>query len=194
MNDIEGTGPKPTALMRVSVWMARLGGALIFLMAFPITIDVITRKIFSISFLESYEISTYIFAIAVPLGFGYALFAGSHIRIDVVFARLKGGSRALLDILGLVLLTGVVCVFSWQAVRTAYESFKMGARSNSTLGTPLALPQSLWAAGLTLFALVCVVVTIRIIILAVRRRYDEAEAMTNGRQIAPLEVRTESEN
>lgn len=188
MNDIEGTGPKPTALMRVSVWMARLGGALIFLMAFPITIDVITRKIFSISFLESYEISTYIFAIAVPLGFGYALFAGSHIRIDVVFARLKGGSRALLDILGLVLLTGVVCVFSWQAVRTAYESFKMGARSNSTLGTPLALPQSLWAAGLTLFALVCVVVTIRVIILAVRRRYDEAEAMTNGRQIAPLEV------
>lgn len=193
MNDIEGTGPKPTALMRVSVWMARLGGALIFLMAFPITIDVITRKIFSISFLESYEISTYIFAIAVPLGFGYALFAGSHIRIDVVFARLKGGSRALLDILGLVLLTGVVCVFSWQAVRTAYESFKMGARSNSTLGTPLALPQSLWAAGLTLFALVCVVVTIRVIILAVRRRYDEAEAITNGRQIAPLEVQ-ESEN
>jgi len=193
MNGPEDMIAKPTMLMRISIWMAHLGGALIFLMAFPITIDVVTRKIFNISFLESYEISTYIFAIAVPLGFGYALFAGAHIRIDVVFARLKGGSRAALDILGLLLLTGVVCVFSWQALRTAYESFKMGARSNSTLGTPLALPQSLWAAGLALFALICLVVTIRVIILAARQRYDAAEALTNGKQIAPLEVRTESE-
>lgn len=180
---------RPSLLMRLSVWMARLGGALIFLMAFPITIDVITRKLFSVSVLESYEISTYIFAIAVPLGYGYALFAGSHIRIDVLFARLRGRTRALFDLFGLALLTGVVAIFAWQAVRTAVESFKMGARSNSTLGAPLALPQFLWAAGLVTFALICLAVSIRVAVLVLKRRYQEAESLTSGSAVAPLEMR-----
>lgn len=180
---------RPPILMRLSVWMARIGGGLIFLMAFPITIDVITRKLFSVSVLESYEISTYIFAIAVPLGYGYALFAGSHIRIDVLFARLRGRTRALFDLFGLALLTGVVAIFAWQAVRTAVESFKMGARSNSTLGAPLALPQFLWAAGLAVFALICLAVSIRVALLIVKRRYQEAEALTSGSAVAPLEMR-----
>lgn len=180
---------RPPILMRLSVWMARIGGGLIFLMAFPITIDVITRKLFSVSVLESYEISTYIFAIAVPLGYGYALFAGSHIRIDVLFARLRGRTRALFDLFGLVLLTGVVTIFAWQAVRTALESFKMGARSNSTLGAPLALPQFLWAAGLAVFALICLAVSIRVAVLVLKRRYQEAESLTSGSAVAPLEMR-----
>ncbi len=180
----------PTLLMRISIWMARIGGGLIFLMAFPITIDVITRKLFSISVLESYEISTYIFAIAVPMGYGYALFAGSHIRIDIVFARLRGRTRALFDLFGLVLLTGVACVFAWQAIRTAFESFEMGARSNSTLGAPLAVPQFLWAGGLWLFGVICFAVTIRVVLLILRGRYDEAEALTSGSAVAPLEMRS----
>lgn len=180
---------RPPILMRLSVWMARIGGGLIFLMAFPITIDVITRKLFSVSVLESYEISTYIFAIAVPLGYGYALFAGSHIRIDVLFARLRGRTRALFDLFGLVLLAGVVTIFAWQAVRTALESFKMGARSNSTLGAPLALPQFLWAAGLVTFALICLAVSIRVAVLVLKRRYQEAESLTSGSAVAPLEMR-----
>lgn len=194
MNDSNQLSAPPTWLMRVSVLTARIGGALIFLMAFPITIDVVTRKLFNIAFLESYEISTYIFAVAVPLGYGYALFAGAHIRIDVVFARLRGLQRAALDILGMVLLTGVVTVFSWQAARTAYESFRMGARSNSTLGTPLAMPQSLWAAGLCFFALICLVVTFRITYLTLRGRYDEADNLTNGKTIGPLEQRDAGED
>ena len=186
----DGIANPPTLLMRISIWMARIGGGLIFLMAFPITIDVITRKLFSVSLLESYEISTYIFAIAVPLGYGYALFAGSHIRIDVVFARLRGRVRALLDLFGLVLLTGVVCVFAWQALRTAAESFEMGARSNSTLGAPLAVPQFLWAAGLCLFGLVCMVVVIRVALLILRKKYEQAESLTSGSAVAPLETRS----
>ncbi len=35
MNGPEDMIAKPTMLMRISIWMARLGGALIFLMAFP---------------------------------------------------------------------------------------------------------------------------------------------------------------
>ncbi|MCW5749996.1 MAG: TRAP transporter small permease subunit [Alphaproteobacteria bacterium] len=180
----------PSWVMRMSLWLGRIGGGLVFLMAFPITIDVITRKLFSVSLLESYEISTYAFAVAVAFGYTYALLAGAHIRIDVMYARLKQGPRAILDVVALCLLSGVSAILAWQAAITAIESFRIGARSNSSLGAPLALPQLMWAAGLVLFAVMSGIVLVRVAWLVARRRYQMKEHLLGGAAMAAFETGT----
>lgn len=185
----DGTPVLPAWVMRMSLWLGRIGGGLIFLMAFPITIDVLTRKLMNVSLLESYEISTYAFAVAVAFGYTYALLAGSHIRIDVLYARLRRLPRAILDIVALFLLSGVSVILAWQAAVTAIESLRIGARSNSSLGAPLGLPQGLWAAGLALFALMTVVVLLRVCWLVVRHRYHAKEDLVGGAAMAAFEIR-----
>jgi hypothetical protein len=47
----------------------------------------------------------------------------------------------------------------WCAV-TVFANAQAGARSNSALSVPLAIPQGLWLAGLAWFALVAIICTV----------------------------------
>ena len=179
------------ALVRISRWLAWIGGGLILFCAVPITLDVAARKLAGAALFEGYEISTYIFAVAVALGYGYTLLVGAHIRVDAVYSRFPKTGRALLDVVAMAAMMLVAATLAWYAVDTARESFTMGARANTTLGTPLAIPQFLWAAGLVWFALVTVIVLVRTLWLLARRRIDDVIAVVEGAHVARSEDDTE---
>lgn len=148
--------PLLSACNRVSRVFAWAGGALLLCSAALISLDVIFRSLFKATLFESFELSTYAFAIATAFGLSYALFSRAHIRIEVAYNLLPLKARAVLDVGAYVLLAAVACVLLYWCAMGVLGNAQSGARSNSSLAVPLVLPQGLWLAGIAWFALVAV--------------------------------------
>ncbi len=131
-----------------AVWA---GGALLLAAALTVSVDVIARKLFTVSLGGADELSGYAFAIGSAWAFPFALLRRANVRVDALYQRLPARLCALLDILALAAL-GVFAVFlaryAWDVMAT---SWSLASRSNSALKVPLWIPQALWVAGLLLF-------------------------------------------
>ena len=144
------------------------------LSACAIAVEVVLRKGFNMSLRGVDEISSYVFAVSVAWAFAFALVERAHIRIDLIHERLPSGGRVVLDILALVSMMGLSLLFLHQAALTTLNSFEIGARSTTPLGTPLWVPQGLWTAGIVLFVAAQAAMLVRILALWRRRDADEA--------------------
>jgi TRAP-type C4-dicarboxylate transport system permease small subunit len=169
-----------TAIRRISFALSAIGGAIILFSVVPITLDVTTRKLFNAAWFESYEVSSYGFAVAVALGYAHAFLTGSHIRIDILTRTMPLPAKALMGILAVVSLVFVSALLSIQAWETVAQSIKLDAHSNSTLRLPLAIPQALWAFGLSWFAAMCFIIASRQIFLLLQMRFTEIDILTKG--------------
>jgi TRAP-type C4-dicarboxylate transport system permease small subunit len=131
-----------------AVWA---GGALLLAAALTVSVDVVARKLFTVSLGGADELSGYAFAIGSAWAFPFALLRRANVRVDALYQHLPARLCALLDILALAAL-GVFAVFlaryAWDVMAT---SWSLASRSNSALKIPLWIPQALWVAGLLLF-------------------------------------------
>lgn len=150
-----------TLVQRVSALFARLGGAMIVLIAVGVSIDVVTRNLMGRTMLNSYEFSTYLFAISISFGMSYTALCGAHIRVDVLAAKLPTPIRRGLDFLSFLALAALAVLLTYLSVKLAWASTSRGVTSSSALAFPQGLPQSVWALGFAIFALTCILLTIR---------------------------------
>ena len=150
---------------RLSRWSARLGGLVVLACAFLVTLEVALRSLPGGMprglQLHSFDLTNYGFAAAVAFGFAYALTTRAHIRIDLLYPLLPQWLRAVLDAAALLSLALMGAVMAWHGWSVVAQSLRLGAMPNSTLRLPLAIPQSVWATGLSWFALVAVVLAAR---------------------------------
>lgn len=141
---------------RILVWM---GGALIIISAFLITLSIILRKLFNISFAGADELSGYAFGIATSFSFAYALFERAHIRVDALYNLFPAWMKIFANFLGMFLLTSfvaVICLMAWNLVA---DTLVYNSHSITPLRTPLAIPQIPWLTG-WIFFLFCSVLLI----------------------------------
>lgn len=160
-------------LTRTSQVLAWIGGALILCSAVLISLDVVVRALFRSTLFESFELSGYAFAIATSLGLAYTLITKGHIRIEVLYNALGLRLRAALDLVALLALSVVSTVWGYWCLQTVLQNLAMGARSNSSLAAPLALPQSLWWLGIAWLAIVSWVLTACAVVWMAQRRVSE---------------------
>jgi TRAP-type C4-dicarboxylate transport system permease small subunit len=168
---------KEGVIERLSRYLSWAGGAIILASAVLVTLDVLGRNIFNATLFESLELSVYGYAIAVAFAFSFALTAKTHIRIDVVLVRLPVKLRAVLDVFAMLALFCLAVVFAyygWEMFRTA---MRMNARSASDLQVLLAIPQGIWALGLTWFAFVAGVYLLRGLVMLVRGKIHDVQAL-----------------
>ncbi len=70
------------------------------------------------------ELQWYLFSLIFLLGAGFALRENAHVRVDVLYGRLRRRARARIDALGSVLLLLPFCVFvlwvSWPSIRNSW--------------------------------------------------------------------------
>lgn len=161
---------------KVSRWLAWIGGAMMLLCALLVSLDVVFRAAFKVTYFESFELSTYAFAIATAMGMSYALVSRAHIRIEVLYMLLTPRWRGWVDLFAYgVLAVCAVVLFYWsgQLVLGNYES---GARSNSSLAMPLVIPQGIWLVGLAWFALLAMLYAMHGLVLCLRGRSEQAHA------------------
>jgi TRAP-type C4-dicarboxylate transport system permease small subunit len=151
------------------------GGLLIFACSLLIVVDVLVRAVSAQSWLYSFELSCYAFAIAVAFSFGSGILERTHIRVDVLYRQFPLVLRCIVDVFAYTLI-GVMSVgLAQHAYRVAVDSWEIGSRANSSLGTPLFIPQTLWAFGLILFAATCVITMAQLWFLLSRRRWRQIE-------------------
>ena len=146
---------KSAKISQVAAWCS---GLLLFLASIMIAVEVVLRKAFALSIGGADELSSYALAISCTWGFSYALFKKSHIRIDVLYSRMPGKGRALLDFLAFGLLAIYIFTLSYFAFLVVKTSVIKHSAANTPLATPLWIPQTLWLLGLFWFGLMVFVI------------------------------------
>lgn len=137
-------------ISRVAVWV---GGLALMLSAFMVTLDVISRKIFNYTISGSDEISGYVFAASTTWAYSYCLLTRSNIRIDAFYNLLSLKPRALLDMLGLFCLLYYIVLLTLNAWTMFTDNVEYLSTAQTTLATPLWIPQIFWVSGLGFFVI-----------------------------------------
>lgn len=86
---------------------------------------VLMRYVFGISFVAVNESVLYMHSALFMLGAGFTLLVDEHVRVDIFYAKASPRRRALIDLLGhLILLLPsmiVLLVWSWPTVRNSWS-------------------------------------------------------------------------
>ena len=163
-----------------AVWV---GGALLFLAAFTVSVDVIARKIFAVSLGGADELSGYAFAIGTAWAFAFTLLRRANVRVDALYQHLPLKFCALLDILALVSLGVFVAYLARYGYEVLATSWQLSARSNSALKVPLWIPQAFWFGGLALFAGTILLLLARALSALARGDWAAVHALLGARSI-----------
>lgn len=173
--------PRPLRGLRAANrYVLGAGGVLIFLCAALIVVDVLLRWIFAQSWLYSFELTSYAFAIAVAFSLADGVIERIHIRIDILYLHLPLAIRCVVDVLAYSLIAFLSLGLASYAFDVVAGSLQIGSRSNSTLGMPLVLPQSGWMLGLALFATASTIVALRLWLELLRGDWRQIEQIAGA--------------
>jgi len=165
---------------RLSQAAAWAGGAILLLTSVLITIEVVLRKVFTISMGGADEISSYTMAISCSFGFAYALFQKAHIRIDVLYNKCPQIIKYILDILSLTLLGVYMTVLSYFGFQVFMISFAKGSTANTPLHTPLWIPQLIWIIGLWGFTISIILILASTIFSLAKKDFKTARMLSGA--------------
>lgn len=173
---------------RFAVWV---GGAGLLIAAIMVTVDVLFRKLFSLTLSGADEISGYIFGAATAWAYSYCLLHRGHIRIDAVYNRLPKRLCGVLDLVGVGLLLFYNAFLTTHAWEAFVISWQRDSVAITTLATPLWIPQFFWVMGLIAFQVTLVFVALHAAVRYVQRD-DEAVAHLVGVPTVAEEVEEET--
>lgn len=147
---------------------------MLLLCAILVSLDVVFRAAFKVTYFESFELSTYAFAIATAMGMSYALVSRAHIRIEVLYMMMQPRKRGWFDAIAYTVFALCTLVLLYWCAQVVLSNYDSGARSNSSLAAPLVIPQAIWLFGLAWFALLSVLYALYGLEKCLRGRADEA--------------------
>lgn len=166
-----GTRPAVRALSAVCRFIDRLNfaGALVAAASCGLLAIMLIAEVVSTSFLSwsqpwAVEYGAYLCAFTLLAGSGYALRAGTHIRVQVLLEYSPARMRLPVELFCTLAALVVAGMLSWGLAELAWRSHVRNSVSYFAMQTPLAWPQALMAAGASLLALALVARLIRLLI------------------------------
>jgi TRAP-type C4-dicarboxylate transport system permease small subunit len=152
--------------------LAWIFGGVFLALAVVVTIETISRKVFNVSLQGADELGGYALALGSTISFSLALMGRNHIRVDVFHERLPRSAQAFLNWFSVVSLAAFGIFVAWVATKVIADTLSYGSTAQTPWATPLIWPQSVWYAGLVIFALVATGYALRATLLLVTRRID----------------------
>ncbi|KQP49711.1 TRAP transporter small permease subunit [Pseudorhodoferax sp. Leaf274] len=144
-------------MFRALEWLSRramtVAGWCYLLITALICFDILARRLLGFSTEATAELTGYLMAVGMSWGLAGTLFERGHVRIDVLVQKLPLQVRVWLHLASLAALLVATCFFVYGAFSLAKDSYDFGSTDLSAMHTPLAIPQGLWAAGLSLLLL-----------------------------------------
>lgn len=165
-----------------------VGGWLLILLSIMVCAEIVLRKVFNHSLQGVDEYGGYALAVTSAIGFAFAFYEGSHIRIDVLVRRLPRSLRILSSVVAHLSLLVVAGLFAKYAVLLTIESWEINAFANTPLRTPLYVPQAIWAGGMCLFF---VALSVRLLVMlegVVRKQWPDLVALLDTRDADVAEI------
>jgi len=163
-------------LRKSSEYFVYVAGFLLFISVFLVSAEVILRKFFLISFTGTDELAGYALGICTSWSLAYVMFEKMHIRIDVVYNKVSKKVQNLFDVIAMGFTLGFTGLLVYFSFDVFYTSFIKNSTANTSLGTPLWIPQFLWVFGYVFFLLVIVILFFK----AIKTLFDnKANEYTN---------------
>ncbi len=163
---------------RAGSWV---GGTLLLASAFIVTIDVVLRKFWGVTFGGADLLTGFALAIGSAWAFAFAFLSRAHIRIDTFYVHMPTRLRLAADFAGVVLMIGFFGMVLWYATGVVEQSIALGSRSMSTLQIPLAIPQVIWVAGLVFFIFTMLLTLAYAIQLVWHARHSELQRLIGSK-------------
>lgn len=156
-------------LTRIAVWA---GGFALLASAIMVSIDVVSRKLLGTSLvIGANEITGYTLSVTTAWAYSFCLMHRSNVRIDVLYGFLPRPVTGILDLIGVLAMLCLVSVMTYYGALAWHESWTQGARSISSLQTPIWIPQGLWVIGLLLFLFTTAFITFYTLIALLQRNW-----------------------
>ena len=154
----------PTALLdglyRLCGWIA--AGALVTI-GILILISIVSRPLgIYVPGLNAY--AGYAMAASTFFGLSYAFRRGSHIRVNLMLSRLKGGRRKQGEIWCLAIAGGLGIFLAYYLIKLMVVTIDFGDVSEAADATPLWIPQLSLAIGGTVFAIALIDRLLRVLL------------------------------
>jgi TRAP-type C4-dicarboxylate transport system permease small subunit len=159
------------------------GGLLILAAALLVSVDVTLRKLANTTLGGADELSGYALAIGSTWSFAFVLLARGHVRIDALYQLLPSKLAAACDVVALVALLAFASLIAWHGAGVLAQSWSLGARSNSSLAVPLAVPQALWWLGYAGFVLCAALLLLRGVVALLAGDLAQANRLIGARSI-----------
>jgi len=156
----------------ISRWAVWVGGAALMAAAFMVTVDVLARKFIGVTMSGSDEYSGYVFSATTTWAYSYCLLHRSNVRIDAFYSLLPKPVAACLDVVGCILLFYYMSIMTYYAGISFGNSWQSNSVSITTLGTPQWIPQLFWFAGLLLFLITLIFVTLYAVVALLQRNWQ----------------------
>ena len=123
-------------------------GALFILATLVIEVAGIALREVGFSMAGADAYAGYFLAAGSFLALGYALREGDHIRVTLILQRLRGRTRWVMEVICLVIATGLSAYFAYFAAKLVWGSYSFNDISQNVDATPLWIPQLSMALGL----------------------------------------------
>ncbi len=121
----------------VNEWIGRSVAWLSTLLVLLVCFDVARRSMFNTTAAWIMELEWHLFALLFLLGAGYALKHDRHVRVDLFYTQFSEKDKALVDLLGTVLLLVPWCiVIIYTSFYYALDSYQIGEGSPDPGGLP----------------------------------------------------------
>ena len=140
----------------VSLKTGRATMYLVFVMMFILILSFVTRNIINIPLIWIIEMAQFVMTGYYLLGGGYSMLTDDHVRMDLIYSKLKDKTKALLDSLTsvflifylVVLIYGSISSLTYtietnQRLFTAWAPYVWPIKSVMTFGIMLMLLQSI---------------------------------------------------
>lgn len=145
----------------------------LLLVVLGLCVEVVLRKLFSLSLPGIHEFAGYFLAALSTIGLSQALLAKAHIRIDMLYQKVNQKVRWTMDIVALSALSLIAVLLAIYAYPVLAKSINNESLSNTPLATPLWIPQLIWYLGIIWFCLAALVSLLYAATLLVKSQYRE---------------------
>lgn len=149
----------------VARWAAIACGWGVLALSVAITVEIVGRKLFAFSLHGVDDIGGYVLAITATIGASYTMAMRGHTRIDVFLVRMPRGLQRALNALAMLTLALFAVFAAWRGSTVLMDTIEYQSVATNPLQTPLWQPQSLWLAGIVLFAAIAVAYAAHALIL-----------------------------
>ena len=156
-------------VQRLLAWVF---GAIFLALSVVVSVETLARKLFNYSIQGADELGGYALAAGSVIAFSLALVGRNHIRVDVFHERFPPRVQAAMNALSYVLLAVLAVLIAFVAFKVVQDTRAYGSTAPTPWQTPLIWPQSVWYAGLVIFALVAFGYAVRATVLLLTGRID----------------------
>jgi TRAP-type C4-dicarboxylate transport system permease small subunit len=146
----------PVVLQGLSALFANICGYILLVLAVLVAAETLGRKLFSFSLQGVDELGGYALAVGSSLAFTTALIERAHIRIELFHVKLPTPLQMALNWSAVTSIAAFGGLLAWVCFTILRDSLDYNSTAATPWATPLIYPQSLWYAGIVIFAIVSV--------------------------------------